>query len=117
MSDETIHCEGTSSYDCKLGTCHGLPQCGTCCKCTGVCIFEEKKINKPTPVKPGETVCVTPQQMAESLSGFVWGVQVNGDMYDASFTGQVNAHGNIEMRLGKKRTVPTPAPPTGANRG
>jgi len=114
MSDDTIHCEGTSSYDCKLGTCHGLPQCGTCCKCTGVCIFEERNRDKPPkPAKNGDVVACTPMQMAKALDGFTWAVQVDGNTFDATFLGEVNDQGMLLIKLGKKHSRPTPAPATG----
>ena len=113
MSAPEGACQGTSSYDCKLQTCHGLPQCGTCCKCTGVCILEERNKEKTKPPSRGDLVYTTPQQMAEALDGFLWQVVIDGDTYNATFTGQVNYHGNLELKLGKKHTKLTPAPATG----
>ena len=116
MSDQQ-HCEGTSSYDCKLGTCHGLPQCGTCCKCKGLCIIEQNNLNKPpTPPKPGEMIAIAPAQMAETLKGFVWAVVVDGNTHDATFTGELTANGSLQAKLGKKHTPPTPKPSTEARR-
>lgn len=67
----SIACEGTSTYDCKLGTCHGLPQCGTCCKCLGQCyiemngakIVEEFELKEPEKPEPGTTIYVKNEDM------------------------------------------------------
>lgn len=53
----------------------------------------------------GEVIGVGPQSLADAVKGQTWGVQIDGVMYDAMFTGVVSGNGVLLVKVtGKSRT-------------
>jgi len=50
----------------------------------------------------GEVVGVNSQALADVLKGQTWGLQIEGKMYDAMFTGTTSGDGVILMKVLRK---------------
>ena len=58
----------------------------------------------------GQIVGASPQGMATTLKGQTWGLEIDGVMYDAEFTGAVSGNGVLLMMVkGKSRTSQQPS--------